>query len=112
MRVEIVNEDLGIAAVNNVNDFGEYKEKIQKEYGSDVDFAKITVLFLKEKNLIVINKSHPLYEQYLDIIQAYLELSVASRQVAVRNAPSDTIKSLLSELDKTINEREMTLLHG
>ncbi len=112
MRLEIVNEDLGIAVLNNVNDFGEYKEKIQKEYGSDVDFTKITVLFLKEKNLIVINKSHPLFEYYFDIIQAYLVLSAESRQVAVRRAPSDTIRCLLAELDITINEREMALLHG
>lgn len=106
MRLEIIDAGLGIAAVNNINDFEEYTEKIKKVYGKEVDFSKITVLYLQERDWIVINKGHPLHRVYLDIIQAYLELSEDSRNLAIINAPTGIIKDLLFLLNEIINKRQ------
>lgn len=106
MRLEIIDAGLGIAAVNNIKDLDGYTEIIKKVYGENVDFTQITVLYLQERDWIIINKEHPLHRIYLDIIQAYLELSEDNRNMAVMNAPTDTVKNLLFLLNEIINKRQ------
>lgn len=108
MRLEIFDATLGIATIDSMNDIdADIREKLKEEYGDKLD--DIVVVYIERRDWIVINKSHPVHEIYITIIQGYINLTVEQRAEVAECAPCKEINSLLQHLDMIINKRQVAV---
>ena len=106
MRLEILNGTLGIAGINDISDIGEVRmEQLKLQFGRAMNLNDLAFFYMKDRDWIVINKAHERYEFYLDVIQAYLQLSESSRQEAMNIAPHEVIRKAFFILDGVIRNR-------
>lgn len=109
MKIEIVNEYLGIVGLNSIEDLGEVQVwQLKKQYGGNTNLSRLTFFYMPDRDWIVINKSHPKYDMYLQIIEAYLLASQDGRNEAHERALTmkAPIKSALYILDGVIADRK------
>ena len=105
MRIEIFDATLGIATIDNMNDIdADISEKLKKEYSDELD--NIVVVYIERRDWIVINKSHPMHEEYCAIIQGYIGLTSEQRTEVAELSPCKEITSLLQHLDTIISKRQ------
>lgn len=111
MRYGILNKALGIAVIEGVEDLGDIQAHIYEEQMPEGAGLKDLVFFyMPDRDWIVINKNHRLYEFYSEFISTYLELSADSRKEVHSAVLTDSIKEGCNILDDVIRRR--ILLHG
>jgi len=107
MRLEFVNKELGIAAIDSIEDLGEIQvSHLKMQYGQNANLDELAFFYMSDRDWIVINKSHPRYDFYLQIMIVYLALSPEGRNKAKEQAPENVIKRALYILDGVIKDRE------
>ena len=111
MRLGILNSDLGIAVIDGLEDFGYIQiEKIKKQMPEGANLNDLAFFYMADRDWVVINKSHVLYEYYSEIIPIYLTLSEKSRKESIKAEPTETVKAALHILDGVIADR--LLIYG
>ena len=106
MRLGVLNKELGIFAIDGQGDLGSIQEKRlmgQMPEGARLD--DLAFFYMGDRDWIVINRSHALYEYYATIISCYLELSENGRKEAAAEAPVDEAREALQILDGVIWRR-------
>lgn len=110
MRFGILNEELGIATIEGIDNIGYLQaEEMKKGLPDGVDLDTLAFFYMKDRDWIVINKKHPLVGFYSQIIPDYLELSADSR-IKVREEVPNAFKGIFEMLDSVIRDR--ILMHG
>lgn len=106
MRYGILNRELGIAVIEGIEDLGDIQVRLLKEQMPEgADLKDLAFFYMYDRDWIVINKSHCLYEYYSELIPTYMELSADSRKEVQSAAPTYTVKSGLDLLDDVIRRR-------
>lgn len=111
MKLGILNSELGIAVIDGLEDLGYIQtERIKKQMPEGAKMNDLAFFYMADRDWIVINKAHELYEYYSEIIPLYLELSEEGRKKSVVAAPTETIKAAFYILDGVIADR--ALIYG
>ena len=111
MKLGILNEDLGIATVDSLDDIGNiHIDIIKKQLPEGARLDDFVFFYMTDRDWIVMNKNHKLYQYYLDIITGYLELSEESRKKCVELVHTEMFKNAFAILDSVIIRR--TLIYG
>lgn len=111
MKLGILNEELGIVVIDSLADLGYIQTVlIKKQMPEGANMNDLAFFYMPDRDWVVINKSHVLYEYYSEIIPIYLTLSEKSRKKSMNAAPTDTVKSALRILDGVIADR--LLIYG
>ena len=106
MNIGILNEKQGIMAVDSLDDLGHLQiMQIKKQMPEGAKLSDLAFFYMVDRDWIVINKNHALYEFYSNIIPDYLELSEKSRKEFVVKAPTEIIKIAMNILDDVIRYR-------
>ena len=106
MKLGILNSELGIAVIEGIEDLGDIQVQIIKKHMPEgVSLNDLAFFYMPDRDWIVINKSHHLYEYYSQIVPTYLELSVDHRKEAYAAAPTDTLRLGFDILDEVITQR-------
>lgn len=106
MRYGILNSELGIVVVEGIADLGDIQVRLlEKQMPEGASLNDLALFYMYDRDWIVINKSHHLYEYYSQIVPIYLELSADSRKKAYSAAPTDNIKRCFDILDDIIRRR-------
>lgn len=107
MRLEILNEKLGICTIKGLRDLGSIqKQEIMSQMPEKMKPDDLAFFYMPDRDWIVINRNHELYEYYAQIIQDYLELSEEGRKQAVAQAPVKEVVQGLRILDGVILRRK------
>ena len=108
MRLGILNEKLGVCTIEGLGDLGGIQEeKIVAQMPEGVRPDDLAFFYMPDRDWIVINRSHGLYEYYAQIIQDYLELSEEGRKQAAEQAPVEEVSRALRILDDVIWRRKL-----
>lgn len=111
MNIGILSEKQGIMVVDSLDDLGYIQVmQIKKQMPEGANMNDLVFFYMPDRDWVVINKSHALYEYYSQIIHTYLELSERSRKECVAEAPTDAVKSAFRILDGVIRDR--ALIYG
>ena len=107
MKLEFVNEGLGIAAIDSLKDLGDVQlYHLVKTYGENAKLDNLVFIYMPDRDWIVLNKAHAMYSHYLCIIENYITLSPEARNEAQEHAPNYIIKSALYMLEGILKDRE------
>lgn len=107
MRLGVLNRELGIFAIDSLEDLGAIQEKqIRGQMPEGAGLNDLAFFYMKDRDWVVLNRSHALYEYYADIISCYLELSETGRREATEKAPVEEVKAALRILDSVIWARQ------
>ena len=108
MKLSILNADLGIAGVDSPDDLdNSHVDMIKKQMREGDRLENFVLFYIPDRDWIVINKNHKLYEEYLEIITCYLELPEISRNECAELAPTEMIKNVFAMLDAVIIRRTL-----
>ena len=108
MRYGILNSELGIAVIEGIEDLENMQVRLLEEQLPDgAVLNDLAFFYMPDRDWIVINKSHSLYEYYSELIPTYMELSADSRKKVRSTAPTDTIKEAFDILDGVIRRRSV-----
>ena len=108
MRLGILNEKLGICTIEGLRDLdGIQEQKIVSQMPDGAKPGDLAFFYMSDRDWIVINMSHELYEYYAQIIQDYLELSEEGRKQAAERAPVEEVSRALQILDDVIWRRKL-----
>lgn len=111
MKIGILNEELGIAVIDSIEDLGHIQiNKIRKQIPEGSELNDLVFFYMADRDWIVINKSNKLYDQYVQLIPAYLNLSEGSRKEAYVAAQNDMIMAAFDILEDVIRKR--ILIYG
>lgn len=106
MRLGVLNGKLGIFAIDGLEDLGALQEKqLRRQMPEGAGLNDMAFFYMGDRDWIVINRSHELYEYYTTIISCYLELSEDGRREAAANAPSSEVREALRILDDVLWRR-------
>ena len=106
MRYGILNRELGIAVIEGIEDLENMQVRLLEEQLPDgAALNDLAFFYMPDRDWIVINKSHSLYEYYSELIPIYLELSADSRKKVRSAAPAYSIKEGCSILDDVLRRR-------
>lgn len=113
MRLGILNKKLGVFAIEGLGDLGGIQEqKIVSQMPEGAKLDDLAFFYMKDRDWIVVNKIHRLYEYYAQIIQDYLELSEEGRKQAAEQAPMEEVVDALRILDGVIWRRKQMHARG
>ena len=108
MKLGILNERLGVCTIEGLGDLGGIQEqKIVSQMPEGVRPDDLVFFYMADRDWIVINKSHELYEYYAQIIQIYFELSEGDRKWAAEQAPAEETVRAFRILDDVIYRRKL-----
>ncbi len=116
MKIGILNKNLKIMVVDSLDDLGYIQtQQLKKILPEGAEPNDLAFFYMPDRDWIVINKSHILYDFYSQSIITYLELSEsgrkecveAARKECVEAAPIDTIKQAFKILDDVILSRHL-----
>lgn len=108
MRLGILNKKLGVCTIDGLEDLGTIHEKhIREQMPKGARLEDLVFFYMPDRNLIIVNMSHELYEYYAQIIQNYLELSEEGRNQAAEQAPVEEVTRALRILDDVIWRRRL-----
>lgn len=111
MKLGILNSDLGIAVIDSIEDIGKIQlERVKKQMPEGAKLKDLAFFYMADRDWIVINKNHCLFEYYSQIIPAYLELSAESRKKAYDGVPNRTVREGFDILEDVIRKR--LLIYG
>lgn len=106
MRYGILNSELGIAVIEDIEDLGDIQVRLLEEQLPDgAVLNDLAFFYMPDRDWIVINKSHYLYEHYSQIVPAYLKSSASIRKKAHDIAQTDATKGAFDILDSVIRRR-------
>ena len=110
MNIGILNEKLGIVVIDSLDDLGYIQtQQIKKQLPVGAELKDLAFFYMPDRDWIVINKSHILYDFYSQIIPTYLELSEKSRKECIAEVPADAIKRAFCILDDVILSRQLKI---
>ena len=108
MKLKILDGELGIVAIDGMGDLDTWHiEKIEKNIPDGANINDLVLLYMEDRDLIVLNRCANLYEFYSDIIPIYLQLSERSRKKAYDNAPFRNIIECYDILNYVIQNRSL-----
>ena len=108
MRLGILNEKLGVYTIEGLRDLGGIQEqKIVAQMPEGVKPNDLVFFYMADKDMIVLNSGHELYEYYAQIIQIYFELSEGDRKWAAERAPAEETARAFRILDDVIWRRRL-----
>lgn len=111
MKLGILDNELGIVVIEGIEDLGHIQMQIiKKQMPAGSSISDLALFYMSDRDWIVINMSHNLYEFYSQIVPAYLKLSVDNRKQAYAEAPTDNIRMAFDILDHVIRQR--SLIYG
>lgn len=111
MRFGIIDEESGIFTIEGVEELGGIQERrIRIQMPEEAKFDDLAFFYISDRDWIVLNRSHIMYEYYAIIVSCYLKLSAEGRRESARRAPTDTVRKALRILDDVIMRR--ALLYG
>lgn len=106
MRIGVLDEKLGIMVVEGLEDLGYIQTKqIKMQMPEGATLNDLAFFYMPDRDWIVINKGHKLYDLYSQIIPCYLEMSVECRKKAHTAKLIDTVKNAFDILDDVIRQR-------
>ena len=108
MNIGILNEKLGIMTIDTLDDLGYVQvTRIKKQMPEGATLENLAFFYMADRDWIVINRAHALYEYYSEVIPIYLELSEQSRRECVKTAPGKAIRRAFNMLDGVIRDRAL-----
>lgn len=111
MRFGILSEEHKIMVVEGIEDISEIQmREIKRNFPERQKLENMVFFYMPDKDWIVINRGHTLYDFYLQLISAYLELPEQQRKACMVEAPTATIKNAFYILDEVIYNR--ALIYG
>lgn len=113
MRLGILNGELNICTIDGLEDLGAIQEeRIREQMPEGARLEDLAFFYMPDRDWIVVNRSHRLYEYYTQIIQDYLELSEEGRKQAAEQAPMEEVVDALRILDGVIWRRKQIHARG
>lgn len=111
MKIGILNEKHGIVVVDGLEDLGYIQiELIEKQMPKGAKLSDLAFFYMADRDWIVINRDHALFEFYSEIMPIYLELSSESRKKCMEEKTMASFKEAFSLLNSVIRYRR--LLNG
>lgn len=108
MNIGILNEKHGIMVLEGIEDLGHLQvEMIKRKLPEGCNLNDFAFMYMPDRDWIVINKGHRMYDFYSQTIPVYLELSADTRQKCTEQAPVETIKQAWRILDDVIYRRKL-----
>lgn len=108
MKLSILDEELSICTIEGLDDLAPVYDKELRAAVPEGERPEDMVFFyMAERDWIVINKSHALYEVYLNLMISYLGLSTEARKDIGVYAPTEGTRKALRILNDIIIRREM-----
>lgn len=105
MRLGILDAELGICAIDGLEDLGAIQERrIREQMPEGARLEDLAFFYMPDRDWIVVNRGHRLSGCYADIIKIYLELSPKGRKQC---AACGEVRDALKILDDIIFRRRL-----
>lgn len=106
MKIEVYNEKYGVVAVENVNEIDEeHLVRLEQLVSEKNSLDRLAFFYMPDYEIVVLNKSHPLFMYYLDIIIGYFEMDEEDRVEVKLMAPNPGFREALEIIDFVIQRR-------
>lgn len=113
MSIEVISVDQGIVSISGAGDMGcTQLEELKKQLPENAGLKDLVFFYIPDRDWIVINKGHALYDDYLQVISSYLGLSAEARKESMVQATTDTVKRAFRILDGIIIRRSFIYGEG
>lgn len=111
MNFGILNEKHAIMVFDGIENLGHLQtEQIKQCMPEGTELKALVFFYMPDRDWIVLNREHTMYDFYSETLPVYLELSTEERQECKEQAPVKSIKEAWKMLDDIIFRR--SLLHG